>query len=127
MTEQQKKILIVEDDMHIVKIYEIIFAKEGYQTVFAVTGDEAIEKVVSEKPDIVILDLMLPGKDGFFFLEEIKKITSTIKIPVIVLSNLGQKIDIDRAIRLGADEYMIKVNHSMKDVLGSVKNCLQAV
>jgi len=99
-------------------------SKEGYDTVFAVNGEEGIEKITIEKPDLIILDLMVPKKDGFAVLEEIKKNPDLAKIPVLVLSNLGQQSDKDRAIALGANEYMVKVNYSMQEVVDRARSYL---
>ncbi|MCK9344742.1 MAG: response regulator [Candidatus Pacebacteria bacterium] len=124
MTELNKKLLIVEDDEHVAKVYDVKFSKEGYQTVFATNGEDAIAKITTEKPDLIILDLMMPLKDGFGVLEEIKKNPDLARIPVIVLSNLGQPSDQERALALGANEYLVKVNYSMQEVVDKVKSYL---
>lgn len=124
MDEHKKKILIIEDDEHVSRVYEMKFSKEGYSTVFVTNGEEAVEKVVTERPDLIILDLMIPKKDGFAILEEIKKDPALAKIPVLVLSNLGGKGDQDRAMSLGANEYMVKVNYSMQEVIDRAKSYL---
>lgn len=124
MDERKKRILIVEDDEHISKVYDVKFKKEGYETIFAVNGEEGVEKITTEKPDLIILDLMVPRKDGFGVLEDIKKNPDLAKIPVLVLSNLGQQSDKDRALALGANEYLIKVNYSMQDVVDRAKSYL---
>ncbi len=124
MNENQKKVLVVEDDEHISKVYEIKLAKEGFATLLARDGEEAVEKIKAEKPDLIILDLMLPKKDGFGVLEDIKKIPELARIPVIVLSNLGQQADQERALALGANEYLIKVDYSIQEVIDKVKGYL---
>ncbi|MFZ2831864.1 MAG: response regulator [Minisyncoccia bacterium] len=125
MSEHKKKILIVEDDEHIVRVYEMKFVREGYEIIVTANGEVAIEKITSEKPDLIILDLMVPKKDGFMVLEEIKKIPLLAKIPVLVLSNLGQQSDKDRARALGANDYMVKVDYSMQEVVERAKSYLQ--
>lgn len=125
MNEHKKKILIIEDDEHVSKVYEMKFTKEGYDTVFVTNGEGALEKVTAEKPDLIILDLMVPKKDGFAILEEVKKNLILVKIPVIVLSNLGGKSDQDRALALGANEYMVKVENSMQEVIDRAESYLQ--
>lgn len=125
MDEHKKKILVIEDDEHVSKVYEMKFSKEGYNTIFIMSGEEAVEKITDEKPNLIILDLMIPKKDGFAILEEIKKNPSTASIPVLVLSNLGGKGDQDRALALGANEYMVKVNYSMQEVIDRAKSYLQ--
>ena len=124
MGEHKKKILIIEDDEHISRVYEMRFLKDGYNTVLVANGEQAVEKVTSEKPNLIILDLMVPRKDGFAILEEIKKNPSTASIPVLVLSNLGGKDDQKRAIGLGANDYMVKVENSMQEVIERAKKFL---
>lgn len=124
MIENKKKILIVEDDEHISKVYGVKFAKEGYDTLFVTSGEEGVNVTATEKPDLIILDLMLPKKDGFFLLEEIKKVPELAKIPVIVLSNLGQELDKTRALGLGANEYIVKVDTSMQEMVDRAKSYL---
>lgn len=124
MDQNKKSVLIIEDDEHITKVYETKFFKEGIATSFARNGEEGIIKIASEKPDLVILDLMIPGKDGFAVLEEIKKNPAVSSIPVLVLSNLGQQTDKDRAIALGAKDYLVKVNFSMQEVIDKAKSYL---
>ena len=124
MDTNKKKVMIVEDDEHISKVYEIKLAKEGYATSLAVDGDEAVAKITSEKPDLILLDLMIPKKDGFGVLEDIKKVPELASIPVIVLSNLGQQSDQDRALGLGANEYLVKVDYPIQEVVDRIKGYL---
>ncbi|HAS84815.1 MAG TPA: response regulator [Candidatus Yonathbacteria bacterium] len=124
MDTNKKKVMIVEDDEHISKVYEIKLAKEGFVTSLAVDGDDAVAKITSEKPDMILLDLMIPKKDGFGVLEDIKKVPELASIPVIVLSNLGQQADQDRALGLGANEYLVKVDYPIQEVVNRVKKYL---
>lgn len=119
-----KKVMIVEDDEHISKVYEIKFRKEQIEVSVARDGEDAVLKITAEKPSVIILDLMLPKRDGFWVLEQIKKNPETAKIPVIVLSNLGQKSDQDRVMALGANEYLVKVDYPIQDVINKVKGYL---
>lgn len=118
-----KKVLIIEDDEHISKVYEIKLLKEGVEVSLARDGDEAMVKVL-EKPDMIILDLMIPKKDGFLVLEDIKKNPELARIPIIILSNLGQQQDQERAMALGANEYLVKVDYPIQDVIEKVKGYL---
>lgn len=124
MNDIQKKVLIVEDDEHISKVYEIKLAKEGIMSSLARDGDEAVAKITAEKPSVILLDLMIPKRDGFGVLEEIKKNPELAGIPVIVLSNLGQQKDQDRALALGANEYLVKVDYPIQEVVDRVKKYL---
>ena len=125
MADMQKKVLIVEDDEHIAKVYEIQLAKEGLIIIIARDGEEAVKIIESEKPDLVILDLMLPKKDGFWVLEEIKKNAKSSKIPILVISNLGQKTDEKRAMELGATEYLIKIDYPIQEIISKIKSYLK--
>lgn len=124
METSKKKVVIVEDDEHIYKVYEIKLAKENIASVVARDGEVAVALITAEKPDLIILDLMIPKKDGFAVLEEIKKNPELARIPVIVISNLGQKSDQERALALGANEYLIKVNYPIQDIVDKVKGYL---
>lgn len=124
MPDTKKKLLIIEDDEHVSRVYDVKFTHEGYQTVFAKNGNEALEKIALEKPDLIILDLMIPGKDGFAVLEEVKQNQELAAIPIIILSNLGQPSDQERALALGAREYLVKVDYSMQEVINKVKSYL---
>ena len=120
----QKKILIVEDDEHISKVYEIKLAKEGLNVSVARDGEEALAKIISEKPDLVALDIMIPKHDGFWVLEQVQKHPELSKIPIVVLSNLGQKTDQDRALGLGAKEYVVKVDAQIQSLIDKLKGYL---
>lgn len=124
MSENTKKVVVVEDDEHISKVYEIKLTKEGIQVIVARDGNEAVTKIIAEKPDLILLDLMIPKKDGFGVLEEIKNIPELSNIPIIVLSNLGQQKDQDRALGLGAREYLVKVDYPIQLVIDKVKGYL---
>jgi DNA-binding response OmpR family regulator len=116
-----KKVLIIEDDEHIGRIYDIKLKKESFQTLMAGDGEKGFAMIAKEKPDLVLLDLMLPKKDGFWVLEEMKKKPALKKVNIIVLSNLGQKADMDRCFSLGAKEYLVKVDHSIQEVVDTIK------
>ncbi len=119
-----KKILVVEDDKFLVNVLLSKLQKEGFEVVHAFDGEEALAKVREKKPDLILLDLILPVKDGFDVLKELKEDGATKNIPVIILSNLGQETDIEKGKKLGAVDYMIKANWSMKDVIAKVKEYL---
>ena len=124
MPENRKKVLIIEDDDHISKIYGIKLSKENVDTIVARDGQEGINMIASEKPDLVLLDLMIPIKDGFTVLEEVKKTPFGKNLPILVLSNLGQESDIEKATSLGAADYFIKVNLSIQEVIDKVNKYL---
>ena len=121
MEEAKKKVLIVEDDLQISKVYEIQLKKEGFVTVTAHNGEDAIKLLLEEKPDLITLDLMIPKKDGFEVLQDIKENFPDIKIPIIVISNLGQEGDKERAMTLGATEFLVKTDHAIQEVMSKIK------
>ncbi|MDO8668519.1 MAG: response regulator [bacterium] len=105
-----KKILIVEDDITISSIYEAKFKADGFEVFMAVDGARGLELAKSEKPAIIMLDVILPGLDGFSVLEEIKKDKNIKNIPVIILTNLGTEEDKTKGQKLGAADYLIKAS-----------------
>jgi len=121
MASTKKKILLAEDDKFIGRAYKAGFEHEGFEVTVVTDGDEAMASVKSATPDIILLDLIMPVKNGFEVLEELKLDNALKKIPVIVLSNLGQESDVDKAKALGAVDYLIKSNFSMKKVTEKIK------
>ena len=117
------KVLIAEDDPMVTKLYQAKFGLEGFETVHASNGEEALEKL-PEKPDIILLDLMMPIMDGFEFLEKIKEKPEYKNIPIIVLSILGQDVDIQRAKKLGAVDYLVKSDMTPKQVVDKIREHL---
>ncbi len=113
-----KKIAIIEDDLEIKDMYRIKLELGGYEVVSAENGADVLKLIKSEKPDLILLDILLPKKDGFEVLREIKdsKNKEIKSIPVIMLSNLSNKEDIDEAKKLGASDYFIKAKISPKEV-----------
>ena len=103
-----KKILVVDDEKHIVKIVEFNLKKCGYEVCVAYNGLEALEKVKSESPDLVILDVMMPELDGFGVCRKLRADPGTEDLPVIILTATGQEIDRDIASESGATAYMTK-------------------
>ena len=119
-----KKVLVVEDDPHIAKVFMIKLKQEGVEVDFAGDGEVGLQKILDNKPDLVLLDLMMPKKDGFWVLGEIGKNPQLSTIPILVLSNLGQDQDRERALKLGAKEYIVKSDIPIKDVIERVKKYL---
>jgi len=115
-----KKILIIEDDKFLRELISQKLVKEGYEISEAVDGEKGIEAVIKEKPDLVLLDLILPGINGFEVLARIKSDPKVSQIPVIILSNLGQKDDIERALKMGAADYLIKAHFTPPEIVEKV-------
>jgi len=120
-----QKILLIEDDLSLLKIYSNKLRHSGFDVSVATTGDEGLRKAQVEKPNLVLLDLILPGKDGFMVLEELKKMPETKESPVIILSNLGQETDIQKGNELGAADYLVKADVSLVDLVEKVNSYLR--
>ncbi len=118
------KIVIAEDDKFLSKVLSNKFRRNNYEVFIASDGIEAGNKIRTEMPDIVLLDLIMPNKNGFEILEEIKAEKQFKNLPIIVLSNLGQKSDIARSRQLGAADYLVKSNLSINEVVNKVKEIL---
>ena len=115
---------MVEDNIFLRKLYRDKLTRAGFEFIEATNGIEGINKVTTEKPNLIILDLLLPLKNGFDVLSKIKSNPQTKAIPVIILSNLGQEIDIKEAIALGAQEYLIKTEVRLSEVVNRIKRIL---
>ena len=111
--DDKKKILIIEDDKFILKLYSDKLVREGVNVSMAITGEEGLSKVVQEKPDLVLLDIILPQKNGFEILSALKLNPGLRHIPVVVLTNLGQESDIKTGMDLGAADYLVKTDFSI--------------
>lgn len=120
-----KKILLIEDDPFLVDIYTTKLNEVGYSVVSAFDGDEAMRKIEEEKPDVVLLDIVLPNIDGWEILRKIKKDEKLKNLEVIILSNLGQKEEVEKGINLGASKYIIKAHHTPSEVAAEVKKVLE--
>ncbi len=121
-----KKILIIEDDSFLSEMYSTKLIQEGFETEIAVDGEQGIDKIKNIKPDLVLLDIVLPKMDGFEILESIKKDPEFKNIPIILLTNLGQKNEIEKGLSLGADEYIIKAHFTPTAVVAKVKEILKS-
>jgi len=120
----KEKILIVEDDKDILKMVEYNLKKEGYRTVYARDGEDAVEMAHSERPDLILLDLMLPGIDGLEVCKQLKKESKTAGIPVIMVTAKSQESDKVVGLELGADDYVTKP-FSVRELLARVKAVLR--
>lgn len=119
-----KKILIIEDDKFLRELISQKLLKEGYDISAAIDGEKGIKGVKDVKPDLVLLDLILPGIDGFEVLARIKADAEVSQIPVIILSNLGQKDDIDRGLKMGAIDYLIKAHFTPAEIITKIRGIL---
>ncbi len=100
----ERKILIIEDDKFLRELISRKLSDENFEVAEAVDGEDGVKKTEEEIPDLILLDLILPGIDGFEVLRQIKTKSKLSKIPVIILSNLGQEEDIEKGFKLGATD-----------------------
>lgn len=121
-----KRILIVEDDKFLSEMYATKLKESGFEIEVAYDGEEGLRKMAEFKPDLVLLDIVLPKIDGFEVMQKIKKDPSFKDINIIALTNLGQKEEVERGLALGADDYAIKAHFTPTEVVAKVKKILKA-
>lgn len=120
----KKKVLIIEDDKFLIKLYSDKLTREGFEVSMAISGEEGLNKVAVEKPDMVLLDIILPQKNGFEILSEMKLNPKTKNIPVVLLTNLGQEADIKKGLELGAVNYVVKTDFSITTLAQIVRESI---
>lgn len=120
-----KKILIIEDEKDLRFFLATTLKSEGFEIIEAIDGETGIEKAKKEKPDIILLDLLLPGIDGFEVLSQLKKDEELEKIPVFVLSNFDQEEKKEKSFKLGAVDYLVKANFSLEEIVEKVSSFLK--
>lgn len=127
MTTENKSIVLVEDDTFISGMYQTKLTSLGFAVEVKEDGEAAWERLSQDPlPDLVLLDIVLPKKDGFEILEGLRKEDRTKNLPIILLTNLGQKPDVERGIKLGADDYIIKAHFTPSEVVDKIKKVLAA-
>lgn len=119
-----KKILVVEDDTYLANAYRVKLTKVGFEVKNASDGEEALIILQTYIPDLILLDIVMPRKDGFATLEEIKKNEKLKNIPVILASNLGQKEDMDRGMKLGAVGFFVKTDFTLNNLIEKINKIL---
>ena len=119
-----KKILLIEDEAALQKTFGDTLCSEGYQLVSATDGEVGLRLAKSETPDLIILDLILPKLNGLEVLKSLKEDQQTRGIPVIILTNLGDLENIEKALELGATTYLVKADHTLEEVIEKVKKAL---
>ena len=124
MKKENVHVLLVEDDEFLVNIYKTKFEMEGFKVSVSTNGEAALVDIKKKQPDIVLLDILLPKLDGFAVLEKVKADGETKDIPVVLLTNLGQKDDVDRGLKLGAVDYLIKAHFTPAETVEKVKKLL---
>ena len=120
-----KTILVIEDDKFLRELITRKLLNEAYEVSEAVDGEEGIKKIKEGKPDLILLDLILPGIDGFEVLSKMKEDPALASIQVIILSNLGQKDDVEKGLKMGAVDYLIKAHFTPGEIIEKIKVVLK--
>lgn len=119
-----KTVLIIEDDQFLRNLCIRKLQKENFNVIFAVDGEEGLRKIQEEKPDLVLLDILLPGLNGFDVVQAVKNNPETSNIPIILLSNLGDKSDVNKGLGLGAEDYLIKAHFTPGEIVDKIREWL---
>jgi DNA-binding response OmpR family regulator len=118
-------VLIVEDEDFLVRALKDNLSAEGYSVAVAMDGEAAFDEIKKKNPNLILLDLLLPKKNGFDVLKEIRQNPEYKLIPVVILSNLGEDSEIKRALELGANDYFVKSQHPIQEVIEKVREYLE--
>lgn len=121
---QDKKIVILEDDLALAKSLAQILSGNGFQIFSAVDGETGLRLIKEHRPDLIVLDIILPLKSGFEVMEELAADPELARIPVVVLTNLESSNDVNRMIELGAKSFLVKTNYSLEEVAAKIKDAL---
>lgn len=124
--DKKKKVMIVEDDTVLANALSLALQNEGYELSLATDGEEAERMILQEVPDLILLDLLLPIKNGFEVLKVMRQNPSTKDISVVILTNFEQETSISEGKKLGAKDYIVKANVDIADIPGIVKKYLPA-
>ena len=120
-----KTILFIEDESALQKTFGDVLGKKGYDMISALDGETGLKLAKSKKPDLILLDLVLPKVHGFEVLKELKSDPATKDIPIIVLTNLEAIEDVNKAIELGAKTYLVKTQYNLEEVVEKVKKAIE--
>lgn len=119
-----KKVLLIEDEEMLSEMYKTKFEGEGFEFFRAYDGENGVELAKREKPDIILLDIIMPKVDGFTVLKELKKTPETAGAKIVLLTNLGQEEDVKKGKLMGADDYLVKANFTPAQVIDKVRQVL---
>ena len=123
--ENKIKVLLIEDEKEVLELYNLKLTLDEYDVITAENGSEGLEKSFKENPDLIFLDIKMPGMDGFEVLKKLRSDDRTKHIPVIILSNFDEQDMIEKGLTLGANEYLIKSQFSPEDISTKVKDFLE--
>lgn len=124
MTDTPIHVLVVEDDVFLADIYKKKFEMEGFKVTVSDNGEKGLADIKKKKPDIIMLDILLPKLDGFAVLQQLKADKEAANIPVILLTNLGQKDDVKKGLEMGAVDYLIKAHFKPSEVVDKIRKTL---
>ncbi len=124
MPQDKIKILLVEDDSFLLGMYATKFEMEGFKVIMAEDGEKAVRLALKELPDIILLHTILPKVNGFEVLRQLKATPATANIPVLLLTNLSQKDEIEQGLKMGAEDYLIKAHFMPSEVVDKIKKAL---
>ena len=119
-----KRILVIEDEKTIIDLLKRKLEGEGYEVVLAQDGEEGLQLMKAEHPDLVLLDLIIPKKDGMAVMEDIQKDECLKKIPVIVISNSGQPVELGLISKLGAKDWLVKTEFDLQKLVEKIRNVI---
>lgn len=125
MDKDKVHILLVEDDVFLAGIYQKKFELEGFKITVAGDGEKGLADAKKKIPDLVLLDILLPKLDGFAVLDQLKADAATKNVPIILLTNLGQKDDVEKGLKAGAVDYLIKAHFKPSEVVDKVRAVLK--
>jgi len=123
---EAKKILFIEDESALQKTFGDMLTQEGYEMISALDGETGLRLAREEKPDLILLDLILPGVHGFDVLKKLKEDLETRQIPVIILTNLEDMESIEKALSLGATTFLVKASYTLEEVLEKIEKALKS-
>ncbi|MEI7891206.1 MAG: response regulator [bacterium] len=119
-----KKLLIVEDDLVLQKALSEYLTMEGFEVRCAGDGEVGVQMAFEDKPDLILLDIVLPKKDGYAVLTEVRADERTKHVPIVLLTNLGSISDVEKALELGATTYLVKADYKLEEVTAKIKEIL---
>ncbi|MBD3311535.1 MAG: response regulator [Candidatus Magasanikbacteria bacterium] len=122
---KEQKILIVEDETSLTKILKSKLEKEGYAVLSAINGEKGLDMALKEKPDLILLDIVMPRMDGYEMLNKLRKDTWGKNVPVIILTNLTEPKEISNGVSMDIKDYLVKTDWSLNEVINKVKKRLE--
>ncbi|MFC1594824.1 response regulator transcription factor [Patescibacteria group bacterium] len=125
MADDSQKILLIDDDTFLLDMYSVKFNEAAIKIDVAQDGEEALDKIRENKYKAILLDIIMPNLDGFELLKKVKEEKLANSTPIIILSNLGQRDDLEKGLSLGADDYIVKANFTPSEVLEKLKEIIE--